>query len=486
MRFSCHPALLFCAALLFFVAGTWSLPLIDRDEPRFAEASREMLDRGDYVVPYLNNAYRFDKPPLSYWGQVTCYRIFGVNDFAARFPSVLAGALTVLVIYGFAKRLYGTDVACMASAIFITCVQASLHAKGAVADMPMVWFFTISTWAAWELLFPESKIEGEGKVPKPRYFWWWAFYGALALGFLAKGPIAWLPLGAVGIFAAIKKPGGVAHRFKFGLGMLLTIALVGAWGIPALIQTKGEFFYVGIGKHVVERSLTTMEGHGSNSWLTTALMLPFYFVTVFFSFFPWSLRLPWLTVRLQNAWRERQLTDPQWFLIIGVLLVFGVFTLVRTKLPHYTLPAFPLLSILLAQALNSVPERRATVPRWAVVSLVVGFAIFLGVFPTLGKYFPGYDLIRKSHAALTPDMEFASYEYQEPSLVWYARGYVHGWYFKVSPKNIAAFMAKPGPRFCVAPRGTLKPEPGWQVFETSGFNIVHWSNQTLELMVKPK
>src|ERR1700677_3810380 len=69
------------------LAGNWIMPLTDRDEVRFAEASREMLQRGDYVVPYFNGNYRFDKPILIYWCQSTSYRIFGDNDFAARFPS---------------------------------------------------------------------------------------------------------------------------------------------------------------------------------------------------------------------------------------------------------------------------------------------------------------------------------------------------------------------------------------------------------------
>jgi len=77
----------FVGSMLFHLAGTWSLPLVDRDEPRFAEASREMIQRSDYVVPYFNNHFRLDKPPLTYWAQVASYRLFGENDFAARFPS---------------------------------------------------------------------------------------------------------------------------------------------------------------------------------------------------------------------------------------------------------------------------------------------------------------------------------------------------------------------------------------------------------------
>ena len=79
--------------------------MIDRDEPRFAEASREMIARGNYVVPYFNNQLRLDKPPLTYWAQVASYRIFGENDFAARFPSAIAAALTALAIFAWGRRI---------------------------------------------------------------------------------------------------------------------------------------------------------------------------------------------------------------------------------------------------------------------------------------------------------------------------------------------------------------------------------------------
>src|SRR5215467_7580546 len=98
LRFFGQHALLFVGCVLFHIVGTWSLPLIDRDEPRFAEASREMIERGDYVVPYFNNQPRLDKPPLTYWAQTVSYRIFGENDFAARFPSAVAAALIALTI----------------------------------------------------------------------------------------------------------------------------------------------------------------------------------------------------------------------------------------------------------------------------------------------------------------------------------------------------------------------------------------------------
>src|SRR5207244_6126384 len=94
--------------------------------------------------------------------------------------------------------------------------------------------------------------------------------------------------------------------FVFFPGLIVTVALVAIWGIPALVRTNGEFFRVGIGHHVVSRSIATMEGHGANSFATYLLTLPFYFLTVFASFFPWSIKLPWLTRKL---WRQRDAID---------------------------------------------------------------------------------------------------------------------------------------------------------------------------------
>src|SRR5262249_1966944 len=134
------------------ILGTWSLPLIDRDEPRFAEASREMIERDDYVVPYFNNQLRLDKPPLTYWAQVASYHIFGENDFAARFPSAIAAAGTALVILGWARRIGEEKVGWWAAIIFTLSLQTFVHAKAAVADMWLVLFTTLAHLAGYELI----------------------------------------------------------------------------------------------------------------------------------------------------------------------------------------------------------------------------------------------------------------------------------------------------------------------------------------------
>src|SRR2546423_9604376 len=135
-------ALLFTGCVLFHAIGTWSLPLIDRDEPRFAEASREMIERRDYVVPYFNNQLRLDKPPFTYWTQVASFKIFGENDFAARFPSAIAAALVALSIFAWGTRIGENRMAWWAAIIFTLSLQTFLHAKAPVSDMSLRRFVT--------------------------------------------------------------------------------------------------------------------------------------------------------------------------------------------------------------------------------------------------------------------------------------------------------------------------------------------------------
>jgi 4-amino-4-deoxy-L-arabinose transferase-like glycosyltransferase len=501
-------ALLFVGCVLFHIAGTWSLPLIDRDEPRFAEASREMIERGDYVVPYFNNHFRFDKPPLTYWAQIASYKIFGENDFAARFPSVIAAALTALSIFAWGSRVGTARVGCWSAIIFTLSLQTFLHAKAAVADMWLVLFVTLAHRAGYELLRDRlSAPAGQTSNLKHQIsHWWWVFYLSLAFGFLAKGPIGWIPLLTVGLTMIFLHETPSARRFAFGRGLLLTLSIVALWGIPALIQTDGQFFVVGIGRHVIGRSLATMEGHGADSFGMYLLLLPFYFVTIFLSFFPWSIRLPWLIRKLlgeKNAGviRLRQgyggQADPDYngnkldnYLVIGIAIILVIFTLVKTKLPHYTLPAFPLLALLLARRLTA--ENAAHFFRNCVLASASAYlAIALVVPPFVSRLFPAYQLFQESRDYLRPNMEFGAVDFNEPSLVWYFRSRVHGFLVPLNNRRVADFIQSSGARFVVLPTsiaGTLFAEhpENWKTFSTQGFNIAKGKRVDLTLVLKPE
>jgi 4-amino-4-deoxy-L-arabinose transferase-like glycosyltransferase len=539
-------ALVFFGCVLFHLAGMWSLPLIDRDEPRFAEASREMIERGDYVVPYFNNRVRFDKPPLTYWAQVASYKVFGENDFAARFPSAIAAALTAVLLLVWGSRLGKTSVGWWAAIIFTLSLQTFVHAKAAVADMWLVLFVTLAHWAGYELLRdrlaneskrptlnPPSQDYGaasvqpafarlrRGKRPTSNSGWWWIFYFALAFAFLAKGPIGWTPLLTVTSTIILLREPQLAQRFKFGRGIVLILAVVALWGIPALIQTHGEFLTIGIGRHVIGRSFGAMEGHGANSLGAYLLLLPFYFVTIFASFFPWSIKLPWL---MRKLWRKQEAgvirlrqgyggqADRGYstrdamdnYLIVGSAIIFFIFTLVKTKLPHYTLPAFPLLSLLLARhwleqgtALTQVPtaaeRRRSLFKCTAMTSACLYLVLALFVAPFAARYFPAWQLYRASREYLRPEMQFGAVDYNEPSLVWYFRSpeSVRGWLATpaLHPASVQRFMEQTGPRFVILPielAGKIYPAlpNDWKDFRARGFNLVKGKRVDLTLILK--
>jgi 4-amino-4-deoxy-L-arabinose transferase-like glycosyltransferase len=319
---------------------------------------------------------------------------------------------------------------------------------------------------------------------------------SLAFAFLAKGPIGWIPLLTVGLTVIFLRETALVRRFAFGRGLLLMLSIVALWGVPALIQTHGQFFVVGIGRHVIGRSFATMEGHGANSFGMYLVLLPFYFVTIFLSFFPWSIKLPWL-IRKFLGEKKAGIADPDYngnkidhYLITGIAIIFVIFTLVKTKLPHYTLPAFPLLALLLARRL--VAEKAAHFVRnCALVSASAYLAIALVVPPFVSWLFPAYQLFQESRSYLQPGMQFASVDLNEPSLVWYFRSRVHGFLVQLNNRRAAEFMQSPGPRFVVLPTsiaGTLFAEhpENWKTFSTHGINIAKGKRVDLTLVLKPE
>lgn len=470
-------------SLALNLPGTWSLPLLDRDEALYAEAAREMRERGDYIVPYNNNAFFLHKPPLLYWCQVACFEWLGETEFAARLPSVLATTLTALVVFGFGRRLYGTPAGFWAGVIFNTSLHTLVLARGAVADMPMILFSTLAVWAGWELVNPRDPAAARVKFPG----WWWCFWTAMALAFLAKGPVGWLPLGALLLAVGWTRHRGAVRALRWPVGVVWMLALVAIWGVPALMRTNGQYLTVGLGRHVLGRGFQAMDSHGGKGLFTYLASLPVYLITVWISFFPWSIWLPWL-VRTARCIERR--FSAEVYLAAGVVLTFTIFSLYRTKLPHYILPAFPLLSLLLAGLWFRAGRTVQVWRGWAIAITVFALGLSLIRYRWLAQYFPARQLASQSAAWLTPEMEFASVDFNEPSLVWCFRAYVHGWHRSLRLNEIPKYMAQSGPRFCIVPTSQaaslLAAAPtGWKTFSVKGVNPVNFRAVDLTLLLKP-
>jgi len=449
---------------------------MDRDEPRFAEASREMLQRKDFIVPWFNGLYRFDKPPLIYWCQVACYRIFVENEFSARLPSVSFTVATALLLLFWGRRLGNERVGFRAAILFITSLQVLIHGRLAVADMPMIFFVGVAMWSGWEM----TRIETDR-----RQFWWWIFFSSLGLGFLAKGPVAWLPLAGLFVGRWLRPTQFKLSTGQVVTGVLLSLGIVGLWGVPALVTTHGQFFTVGIGRHVVYRSLGIMEGHGGSGWVGFLATLPLYFITFFFSFFPWAFKVPGA---LRNWWGARDQDALGWYLFVQAALVFIVFSLVRTKLPHYTLPAFPAISLWLALRTRELVRA----PKWLAVGTtamcILGLAMTLAGFSAARQYFVAANLWRQAQPYCSAEMKLAAIGFNDPSLVWEFRRGTTNYLQQLDPQEAGPFLQSPGPRILILPTASIAElgtlSSNYLTFRASGLDTARFRRIDLTAVVK--
>jgi 4-amino-4-deoxy-L-arabinose transferase-like glycosyltransferase len=460
----------FLLALVLHLAGTWLVPLADRDEPWYAEVSREMNERGDYTVSYFNNQFWLEKPPLLYWGQSAAYKVFGDNEFGARFPVSLAAALTALVVFGFCARLYNRATAWRAAIAFTLCLWMIYFGKWGGTDTPAMLFLTLSVWAGWELLGATTPS------PVSKTGWWWIFYVSLAVAFLAKGPVIVLPLGGLAIFWWWTRVPKFFTTMKFVRGLAVTGILAALWFVPAVIGTHGEYLKVFIGQQVMQRSVTAMDGHGASNAIMYLVWLPYYFLLLIPQFLPWTFYFP----QTWKRWKtERSPADI--YLVSCIAITLVLFSLVRTKLPSYSLPVFPLVACLVAPVLAGVKHFTRLAAVMVGLNLFVAFAFF----PFAARYSAVTELA--NNPAVQTNMAFASADYHEPSIVWIFRKHLKAWHEPLQVNAVTDYMNRPGARLCVLPTKDLpqvKLDPSWKVITARGFNITRGRMIELAMLVK--
>jgi len=157
--------------LAMLLPGTAVLPLMDRDEPRFAQATWEMIERKEWFIPYFNDRYRFDKPVLSYWWMRIHDWVLGKTELASRLHSVVSAILSGLVILEIGRGLFGRRAGFWAGIGWLTCLQVLIHGRLCVADMPMLFGLTVAFWGMFRLLDAEAEPPAWGR-------WFWVLAGS--------------------------------------------------------------------------------------------------------------------------------------------------------------------------------------------------------------------------------------------------------------------------------------------------------------------
>ncbi len=499
--------LLFLAVLALSVPQAALLPLLDRDEPRFAEASREMLQSGNFIVPTFNHAPRYAKPPLIYWCQAASYLIFGENAFAARLPSLLATAATACLLYAWGVRL-GTEQTGIAAALsYAFCFQAIQQGRVATADALLIFFMTLTAFTGWLILRP--KVPGGGSS---------VCHVVLALGlaggFLAKGPEAWLPFLPL-LWCARQAPRGVLAKLL--ASFIAGLALVLLWAIPAYIETNGDYWRVGLSEGVGQRAVTGLQGHGTSSIAGYLLGVLFYYPLCFLlgALPVWPL----VVIHRKKIFTGWQPDLADTYLLLNAALIFLIFSVMVTKLPHYTLPAFPFLALLFARRWKSAGLSPGTLTElgWicgagfallAIISIPIALANHATPSP-VGELvrdaeFPApiqIEAVTFPHAGtlplgfpqgrLTNDSAFALVDFQEPNAIWEMRRVVKGFAQTIPESEVETFLSQPGPHAVILSTpafGRLKgatSAPPRKVYFASGFNAAKGRFVDLTLIVKP-
>lgn len=364
--------LMVCAAL--YLPGLGTLPMMDRDEPRFAHATVEMMRRGSWAVPYFNDEYRFDKPPLTYWWMALHFRVFGISEWSARLHTVIATWMVSLVIAGMAARLTSPRAGLFAGFAWLTTVQVIIHGRLCVADMPMVLCVALAMRALSEIMLGDDAAPAAAArraVPGIAWTRWHAvLYVALGFGFLAKGPVALLvPVLALALHRIVfwRKPLPWS-RLRLLPGSVIALAIIAGWGVPALVETRGLFWKVGMGEHVIDRGVRALNGR---------FPVPGYYVaTAWMSLFPWIILLPIMWQRVRARWSAQLALLVSWFLVPYV-----IFTFYATQLPHYVMPGFPAAMVLLAVVVCGTHEETAAAAgRGRGTRVVSAFAGISGLF----------------------------------------------------------------------------------------------------------
>lgn len=323
------PILLACVCLAMYWCGNGQTPLWDRDEPRFATATREMQSRGDWIVPTFNGELRPDKPILAYWLMGLSYRLLGDGPFAARCASGIAAMLACLVTARLGREMFDRRVGLVAGWILALSPMVVIEAKLATVDALQLLWTTLAFFCWWKLIQGPNRLAAMG------------LWVSLGLAILTKGPVVpGLVLLSALAWSVLRRDASWVRRLEPALGIPLLLTLVLPW--PLLVQraTGGDFLRLAFGHHVVNRSMVALEGHRG---------IPGYYVfTLFAMFAPWSVLLPWMARRHgSRLWQDPRLS----FLALWGVTTLVVFEMVQTKLVHYFLPAYPALALLLSAAL---------------------------------------------------------------------------------------------------------------------------------------
>lgn len=407
-------ALRLCVAVFFAAvvafAGLRSLPPLDRDEARFAQATAQMLETGDFVTIRFQEDERNKKPAGIHWLQAASVTVFSTPEareiWAYRLPSVLGAVLAVVFTYLAGARLYGPATGFLGALLLAAAPLSAGEATIAKTDAALLAAIVaaqcalIHVFGRWK-----DRQPAEGAA---RRIWPFVFWIALGASVLLKGPIGPMIVGFTGAALFARWPSlEWVRALRPGFGLAILILMIGPWAVAIGHATDGRFYAEAVGGDMLGKVGTAQESHGGPPGYHLALVWALFWPGA-------ALLIPAaiLAAATRRAW-------PSWLLIGWIAPAWLVFEFTATKLPHYVLPLYPALAILAARAASLGAGRRRPIARRAGAIIYgatgLGFAACVAVLPFLFGPRAAHFFVLVSAAAIATASLYAA------SLFWRGR-----------------------------------------------------------------
>ncbi|MEN0003284.1 MAG: glycosyltransferase family 39 protein [Bacteroidota bacterium] len=374
-------SLLFAAlGALFFIPFLGGVHLFDWDEINFAEISREMLLLGEYTRIYINFEPFWEKPPLFFWNQAAAMYFFGTNEFAARLPNALIGIATLVVLFNIGKTLYSTRFGIIWAGVYFGSILPFLYFKSGIIDPYFnffiflgIYFFILSYWKRdqfEQISLPKSSLS---------YLFWGGFF--IGVGILTKGQVAYL-IACLTFFVY-----WVYQRLRFYVNvpqflfftLAATLVTLGWYGLET--WKNGTWFIVEFNKYQYRLFSTPDAGHKG--------FPGYHFVVLLVGCFPASIFAirSFFKSKVEEAPFQKDFRIWMKFLFWAVLILF---TIVRSKIVHYSSMCYFPLTFLAAFVIEKIITGEIAFNRWMRIGLFSIGGLF--VFATIALPFVGMNI----------------------------------------------------------------------------------------------
>jgi len=323
--------------IIFFIPFLGGVHLFDWDEINFAEAAREMIASGDYFHVQIDYQPFWEKPPLFIWMQVAAMKVFGINEFAARFPNAVCGIATLLLLFFIGKKIHGRTFGWIWVLCYLGSILPHLYFRSGIIDP---WFNLLIFSSLYFLILQLSKQENFGQVKDVFQKNKFLIYGGVLLGLavLTKGPVAILIVGLTGLVFLIREKFRMFFKIQeviiYGFSALLVMLL---WfGVEWIIN--GSWFIEEFVKYQIRLLQTEDAGHGG--------FFGYHFVVLLLGCFPasfFAVGSLWKSPLPLDAQKDFLKIDFRKWMVNMFWVVLILFSIVQSKIVHYSsLCYFPL------------------------------------------------------------------------------------------------------------------------------------------------